>query len=382
MTRKGLKAIVVAAVLLVSSLPGWAGVSGPAGGTLIQETVFEHVVRQDITQVTRDVLNEHLAHIVGNGKVVDYPNGQIHHFNHEAWVSASEAASALASVQSAVRADVWSIPGRTWQYNESSSFSSATVWLQPTVTTTNNGSTFEFQTSVDVTQTDDAVIIGDPNGDPSSWTVTQGTVTVTTTETTIETQHITETTENNYNIVDTYGFNACRTISPIVLDLDGAGLEATGGEWLPRKEIDKTRMAFFDLNGNGFPVLMEWVGPNDGLLVKPMADGRIDGTCLFGTVTGFESGYEALTVEDVNNDGVVSGDELADLSVWQDANSNAYPDQGEVKSVSQLGITSLSLKHDKFKSTYSMRGQDYNMYDWWPNALELRRFNKARVVSR
>jgi hypothetical protein len=56
-------------------------------------------------------------------------------------------------------------------------------------------------------------------------------------------------------------------------------------------------------------------------------------------------GFAALRVLDTNLDGVIDAKDAAfsSLSVWVDANSNARTDGGELRSLSQAGITSLSL---------------------------------------
>jgi hypothetical protein len=170
------------------------------------------------------------------------------------------------------------------------------------------------------------------------------------------------------------------TVSPLVLDLDGDGkLEASAGQWLPHHmsaEASK-HTALFDFYGNGFPVEMEWVGPNDGLLVKPLADGSVDGTCLFGTATGFDSGWQHLAMLDLNKDGKVSGQELVGLAVWQDKNGDAVAGKGELTTVQDMGIKELGLKHTKMVGSVSINGKATKMWDWWPNGFDL----KKRQVS-
>lgn len=168
--------------------------------------------------------------------------------------------------------------------------------------------------------------------------------------------------------------------SPIVLDLSGTGkLAASDGHWLPHpKAFYKTHRVMFDFFGNGFPVAMEWVGETDGLLVRPKADGKVDGTCLFGNATGYANGYEQMAILDVNLDGHVSGKELAGLSVWQDKNGDGKCDAGELQTVQQMGITDFNLKHSQFKSSYTMKGKTQAMYDWWPTMFEIKK-NKQPV---
>ena len=141
---------------------------------------------------------------------------------------------------------------------------------------------------------------------------------------TFQTKTNTTTTETTYTVSgELYS-------SPIVLDLSGTGkIGASDGHWLPHpKAFYKDHRVMFDFFGNGFPVAMEWVGENDGLLVRPKADGKVDGTCLFGNASGYANGYEQMAALDANLDGHVSGKELAGLSVWQDKNGDGKCDAG------------------------------------------------------
>lgn len=149
--------------------------------------------------------------------------------------------------------------------------------------------------------------------------------------------------------VTMYNITGYKYVSPIVLDVTGKGkLEASNGQWQPHpNSFTKDKIAMFDFYGNGFEVAMEWVGPNDGLLVEPKADGTIDGSCLFGTSGGYSDGFEKLSMRDTNKDMKISSDELKGLSVWMDKNSNGIADKGEVMTVADLGITQLNLKHTR-----------------------------------
>ena len=131
------------------------------------------------------------------------------------------------------------------------------------------------------------------------------------------------------------------TTSPIVLDLDGNGIQSRGiGEG-----------AFFDYDGNGFAERTGWVTPTDGLLVRDLnANGKIDsGTELFGDHTLLKNGqtatngFAALADLDDNGDGKLDYRDTAwtELKVWQDANSDGITDAGELKSLTELGIQSI-----------------------------------------
>ncbi len=172
---------------------------------------------------------------------------------------------------------------------------------------------------------------------------------------------------------DVYNLAVTKTVSPIVLDITNSGkIQASNGQYLPHAGVDFKNTIIADFYGDGFEVAMEWVGPNDGLLVAPKADGTVDMSCLFGTAGGYDNGYQKLALyADAN--GIVKGDALKSLAVWQDANGNGIADAGEVKSCTELGITSINANHKMFASTFEMNGKTQKMWDWWPNACELQK---------
>jgi len=194
---------------------------------------------------------------------------------------------------------------------------------------------------------------------------------------TVTTNVATTNTTNTTATVDQVNGNVF--VSPIVLDITGSGkLEASNGNYLPHPhKFTRDRVCRYDYMANGFPFIMEWVGPHDGLLVEPKADGSIDPTCLYSLQGGWDSGYEKLGTRDTNNDGKLTGDELKGLSVWTDTNGNGIADPGEVKTVQELGITEINLHHSKFASTFVMNGKTQKMWDWWPTAMEVKKMRVA-----
>ena len=170
-----------------------------------------------------------------------------------------------------------------------------------------------------------------------------------------------------------YSASQNKYVSPLVLDITGNGvLQASNGQNMPGHPVVDTNVILADFYGDGFEIGMEWVGPQDGLLVAPKADGSVDMSCLFGTAGGYENGYEKLSLYDKNSDNKVNGEELVGLSVWQDANSNGVADAGEVKTVQELGITEIAITpNNNFVSSFTMNGKTNKMWDWWPNAIEL-----------
>ena len=129
--------------------------------------------------------------------------------------------------------------------------------------------------------------------------------------------------------------------SPLVIDLDGDGVETVG--------ISRER--YFDHDANGMIERTAWAGADDGFLVRDInGDGRINsGREMFGNNTQLESGgfasngFDALRDLDSNQDGVVdSGDaRFEELRIWRDANQNGRTDAGELLSLAQAGIAGI-----------------------------------------
>jgi len=241
------------------------------------------------------------------------------------------------------------------------------------------GSTFMDRTSTQTNNLLSQIVVGDLDFLAGAW-VAQGNVTQHTEVTDHHRKDYVNTTTTNTHTTTYYQSNVRAAVSPIVLDLDRDGkLQASGGKWLAHSDtFDKTRVALFDFHANGFPVLTEWVGPQDGLLVRPHADGRVDGSCLFGTFGGYANGYEALRTLDVDGNGQVEGAELQGLKVWQDGNSDAIVNDGELLTLDELGITSLGVQHDQMRGTFVRDGQTCQSFDWWPSVVEMRKKDMSK----
>ena len=139
------------------------------------------------------------------------------------------------------------------------------------------------------------------------------------------------------------------TANPIILDLDGDGIE-----------ISVFGDAQFDLDGDGFQEAGHWVGPDDGFLVLDLgADGSFgaaDGTIdraeeLIWSLWGEEgqTDLEALAhAFDDDNNGVINSDDAiwSDLRIWQDLNSDGVSDDGEVRTLADWGITQINVSYD------------------------------------
>ena len=140
-------------------------------------------------------------------------------------------------------------------------------------------------------------------------------------------------------------FDTLQTSSPIILDLDGDGIETVAlGEG-----------AFFDHDGDRFREQTSWVkGNQDVLLVFDRnGNGSIDGGReLFGTETVLQDGrkaadgYEALAELDTNGDGRVDASDAAwaELQAWQDWDGDGITAADELTSLSDAGVASVSTQ--------------------------------------
>jgi hypothetical protein len=137
--------------------------------------------------------------------------------------------------------------------------------------------------------------------------------------------------------------NALKSLTPIVLDLNGDGVQTVGlGNGVQ-----------FDLAATGTKVNTGWIAGGDGLLALDRNhDGVInDGSELFGSGTTLANGqkagtgYEAMAELDTNGDGSIDAKDgaFADLRVWVDGNADGVSQADELKSLDQLGITKLNL---------------------------------------
>ncbi|HKT15005.1 MAG TPA: VCBS domain-containing protein, partial [Allosphingosinicella sp.] len=127
---------------------------------------------------------------------------------------------------------------------------------------------------------------------------------------------------------------------PVVLDLDGDGVEFVGPEAGVR----------FDFDGDGAAERTAWVGKDDGFLVfDANGDGKASnsGEIVFADpAAGADSDLEGLRLNyDTNHDGKLDAADadFAKFGVWQDANGNGVTDPGEFKSLSESGIVSIDL---------------------------------------
>ena len=132
-------------------------------------------------------------------------------------------------------------------------------------------------------------------------------------------------------------------LTPLMLDLNGDGVQTTNLQ----------NGTAFDLDADGDLDKTAWADKRDGLLVMDLnGDDKIgDGRELFGSATVLKTGetatdgFKALGDLDDNQDGLIDANDpaFAKLKVWVDANGNGVTDEGELKSLQELGIVSLKL---------------------------------------
>ena len=130
-----------------------------------------------------------------------------------------------------------------------------------------------------------------------------------------------------------------RAITPIIVPLEP--------ETRLTELVDTNAAVTFDLYGSGLPRKLSWITPKAAWLVYDLdGSGRINsGLQMFGSATFWifwRDGYEALSSLDDDGDGVLRGDELRGLALWQDRNGDGVSAPGEVHSVEAHGIAAIS----------------------------------------
>ncbi len=141
---------------------------------------------------------------------------------------------------------------------------------------------------------------------------------------------------DNQTVVTAY---ICYTfaVSPLVIDLGHNGFDLVGQD----------QGVLFDMTNDGLKDKTSWVGASDGLLAIDLNhDGVINNQSeLFGNNGTASDGFANLAQYDSNGDGKIDASDasFADLKVWQDANQDGVSDAGELKSLTDHGITSISL---------------------------------------
>lgn len=166
-----------------------------------------------------------------------------------------------------------------------------------------------------------------------------------------------------------------RGMTPILVPLE---------DHLPLKDlVNPTAGVAFDLDGSGIVRRWGWITPKAAWLVyDPTEQGKItSGLQLFGNVTFWvfwRNGYEALRALDDDGDGLLTGDELRGLALWEDRDNNGISAPDEVIPLAVAGVTALSTESVRHESgiPYSPSGVGFldgsfrPTYDWMATILE------------
>ena len=129
-------------------------------------------------------------------------------------------------------------------------------------------------------------------------------------------------------------------ILPIVLDLDGDGIELVDFEG---------STVSFDMDRDGIADRTGWVAADDGMLVLDRnGNGIIDDSREISFASDDENAItdlEGLRAWDTNRDGILdAGDEdFSRFQIWRDVNQDGISDVGELFSLTELGISGINL---------------------------------------
>ena len=150
---------------------------------------------------------------------------------------------------------------------------------------------------------------------------------------------ITDNTGLQSNLGTTHISFLGTAVHPVVIDLDGDGVEF----------VSRDHGIEIDVNGDGIAEHTAWAHPDDAVLVYDHdQNGLVTNTDEFafkGYVDGAHTDLEGLRHFDSDGDGLLTAHDH-DWSLffgWQDANGNGVVDHGEMIGLHQLGIDSISL---------------------------------------
>jgi Ca2+-binding RTX toxin-like protein len=146
----------------------------------------------------------------------------------------------------------------------------------------------------------------------------------------------------------TFGNQTVGMLSSILLDLDGDGLEARQA---------KKSQAMFDMDTDGSADDTGWMSGGDGMLVIDRdGDGFITHASEISFLSekdGAKNAWEGLSELDNTKDGKIdkSDARFGELKVWVDANGDGISQEGELKTLADLGITEIGLRNTALSDT-------------------------------
>jgi hypothetical protein len=137
--------------------------------------------------------------------------------------------------------------------------------------------------------------------------------------------------------------------APVVIDVNRDGALTYGN-------------VAMDISGDGHLDQTAWAGSADGVLVwDKFADGQVHNNSQYAfaqyKTTANADGSAVTDLQglaaafDTNHDGVFDAKDakFAEFKVWQDANQNGVSEAGEVRSLADVGISSIDLTSDGIK---------------------------------
>jgi len=162
---------------------------------------------------------------------------------------------------------------------------------------------------------------------------------------------------------------------PIVLDLDGDGLDLIGVD----DSLIVSKLA------SGHLARTSWVGPTDGFLaVDRDGDGQINRSSevsFLGDKAGAKTDLEGLQAWDTNGDGKITNlDEgWSRLKLWVDTNQNGRSTSSELKTLDEIGIVAINLTGAPTGASFATSGGDSFVHNTlsftWASGVEGRGYD-------
>ena len=131
--------------------------------------------------------------------------------------------------------------------------------------------------------------------------------------------------------------NVSSNSDPLVLDLDGSGIQLT----------DTNDGAYFDITADGKKDKVAWVKGNTAFLVYDKNGNGVidDGSEFFGDQNGAKDGFLELSKYDDNKDGIINNQDRIynALKLYKDIDGNKQISSNELFTLENMGIKQLNL---------------------------------------